>query len=156
MERDKDNAYIATLTRQNHESWFRRMKYKLQGKGVFYVIESTRHEYAWIKRISAAKETSSKSADTPTISTESTEAKVIQIEDLTSNFERFGGSWNIEKAKEYDQHQAQALSFISRSINDDDTSCLEEYGTAMGVWTYLKTKYEKTNATTANSYMTKI
>ena len=44
----KDNKYLLTLSRDNYEDWFRCTKVKVKSKGVFYTIETSKTEYAWI------------------------------------------------------------------------------------------------------------
>jgi len=85
----KDSKHLPTISRDNYEDWFRRAKVKVRGKGVFYAIETSRTEYAWIQREGGAK-----------ISTPSSTGAVSDVDDITNQFERLGGSWNIDKAKE--------------------------------------------------------
>ena len=44
----KDGKYLLTLSRDNYEDWFRCVKVKVKSKGVYYIIETSRIEYAWV------------------------------------------------------------------------------------------------------------
>ncbi|RKF60053.1 hypothetical protein OnM2_054079, partial [Erysiphe neolycopersici] len=134
------------LSRKNHEKWFRKVEFKAKSKGYFYVTEITRERFAWIQREGSHITASNKQID----STNDT------INDITSKFEKLGGSWNIEKAKTYDQDTAKFFSQLTDLLSDDDQAVFEEYGCAVEVWKYLKTKYSKTSESTASTYMTKI
>jgi len=46
--KDREGLWIPTLTKANHESWFRQNRIKLRGKGVFYTCEVTLRSYAQI------------------------------------------------------------------------------------------------------------
>jgi hypothetical protein len=63
---------------------------------------------------------------------------------------------NIEKKSKYQKDRASALSYICRSLNDDDEALVDEYDTAQQIWKYLKSKYTRVSAVTVNTYMTKI
>jgi hypothetical protein len=42
---DKDHYRIPVLSRDNHETWFQDMSFKLRGKEIFYVIETIMRKY---------------------------------------------------------------------------------------------------------------
>ena len=46
--KDREGLWIPTLTKANHESWFRQNRIKLRGKGVFYTCEVTLRSHAQI------------------------------------------------------------------------------------------------------------
>ncbi|RFU24807.1 hypothetical protein B7463_g11535, partial [Scytalidium lignicola] len=95
------------------------MKFKLEGKNIFYVIEVTKHEYAWIKRVLSF---------TPTIKMPiSSDNSEPEADKLTSQFEQLGGTWNEEKAKEYKHDQAKAFFLISTTLSTNDKSVIGEY-----------------------------
>jgi hypothetical protein len=96
---------IPKLTKENCEKWFHNNKLKLKGKGIFYTIEVTKHAYAWIARLGAGTSTS-------TATTTPTPADFGYAAELASDFERLGGTWNAEKAKEYDKDEAKARAFL--------------------------------------------
>lgn len=79
--------HISEVNRDNWERWFRLIKFKLVSKKVFYTIEKTKEEYAWINRLDGAKASSSQ---------DKTVAE--GIEGLTNSFQKLGGTWNLEKA----------------------------------------------------------
>ena len=152
---------IPTLTRENHEAWFRRMKIKLRGKGIFYTVEKTLEAYAWI----ASPKGSGKPVSTPseTLSTLSDAAAVVEdtlrkskIDKLADDFQRWGGSWIIEKKEAYAKAEALALDIMLQSLDEEDQALVDEYECALDFWTALKVKYSKTNESTANTYMAKI
>ncbi|RFU24806.1 hypothetical protein B7463_g11532, partial [Scytalidium lignicola] len=145
---NKEHYRIPVLTQENYEIWFQDMKFKLEGKDIFYVIEVTKHEYAWIKRVLGS---------TPTIKTPiSSDNGEPEANKLTSQFEQLGGTWNEEKAKEYKRDQAKAFFLISTALSTDDKSAIGEYEKIKEFWNYLKLKYSKTSQTTAYQYMTKL
>ncbi|KAG9379171.1 Retrotran gag 2 domain containing protein [Pyrenophora tritici-repentis] len=125
---------IPKLTKENHEKWFRNNKLKLKGR------ESS--------TLSKSRSTHPAGTVNPT-----EQASVLG---LTSDFERLGGTWNAEKAKEYDKDEAKALFYITNSLLDDDDALADEYETASALWTALKVKYSKTDQLTANNIMTKL
>ncbi|KAG9379885.1 hypothetical protein A1F94_010241 [Pyrenophora tritici-repentis] len=136
---------IPKLTKENHEKW----------KGIFYTIEVTKHAYAWIARHGAGTSTSTaNTSQDPAGTVNPTEQ--ASVLGLTSDFERLGGTWNAEKAKEYDKDEAKALFYITNSLLDDDDALADEYETASALWTALKVKYSKTDQLTANNIMTKL
>lgn len=146
---------ITKLTKENYEKWFRSTKFKLKGEGIFYTVEVTKHAYAWIARQGAGNSTST--ATTPQdLAVAANAAEQASILGLTSDFERLGGTWNQEKAKEYEKDEAKALFYITNSLHDDDDALVDEYETASALWTTLKTKYSKTDQLTANNMMTKL
>src|SRR5436190_5490981 len=51
MAEEKEILKIPILVCDNHDKWFRLMRIKLQGKGVGYVIEKTKNEYAAIAQL---------------------------------------------------------------------------------------------------------
>ncbi len=109
----KDSKYLPILTRENYKDWFRRAQVKVKSKGVYYVFEQSRTEYAWIPREGGAVgEGKSETTATPTAS---------GIDNLTSQFERLGGTWNIEDKKEWDQADAKLLEIILEGLSEDDS-----------------------------------
>ena len=148
MAEDKEYHRILILSRDNYELWFQDMRFKLQGKEIFYVIETSKREYAWIHRAQGS---------TPVVKTPATSnTGDTDVDYISTKFEALGGTWNEEKAKEYARDQAKAFYFISTSLGVDDKSAIGEYKEAKEFWTYLKLKYGKTNQTTAHKYMTKL
>lgn len=142
----KDSKYLPTLSRECYEDWFRRAKVKVKSKGVFYTIETTRTEFAWIPREGGIK-SQTPASETPSDST---------VDDITNAFERLGGSWNLDKSKQWDQDDSKALEIILEGLGEEDAVLIDEYETAAAVWTQLKLKYDKTSSSTANQYMTRI
>lgn len=138
MAEEKEGWKIPALTRENHESWFRRYQIKLTGKDVYYVCEQTYVDYC----------------------------KVATVGELTDSFEELDISdardksntvrLNIEKKAKYLKDEATALDLMFRSLNEDDQALFDEYNRTYDFWAYLRKKYSKTDATTANMYMTKI
>jgi hypothetical protein len=84
---DNDHYRIPVLSRYNHETWFQDISFKLRGKEIFYVVETTMREYAWIKR--------DNSTTTPRIKdNKSTSSVESDMDELTSKFEE--GTYNLE------------------------------------------------------------
>src|SRR4029077_6994353 len=63
---------------------------------------------------------------------------------------------NIDKNTKFLKDEAAALMYICQSLDEDDQSLVDEYEAAHDHWAYLKLKYSRTHAFTANMYMTKI
>ena len=75
------------------------------------------------------------------------------ISQLTGNFEKLGGTWIIDRQKEFVKDQAIALMYIDSGLRTDDKPLIDLYETAKNVYSQLKMKYSKTNETTANKYI---
>ncbi|KAG5942871.1 hypothetical protein E4U59_000815 [Claviceps monticola] len=73
------------------------------------------------------------------------------MDDLASRFERLGGSWNIEKAKEWNQANAKCLSIMLDGLSSDDAVIIDEYETSAAVWAQLQKRYAKTSASSDES-----
>jgi hypothetical protein len=138
MSHQKELFRIPKLTQENYERWFRQIKIQLEGKGVFYTIEQTIIQYARV----ATVEDNLSSVQSGLEQLNSSNATTIHL--------------NIEKKMKYQKDRASALSYICRSLNDDDEALVDEYDTAEQLWIYLKSKYTRVSAVTANAYMTKI
>jgi hypothetical protein len=144
---ENDYYRIPILSRDNHETWFQDMSFKLRSKEIFYVVETTMREYAWTKRDNSIITPASKS-DKTTTSVES---------ELTNKFEGLGGTYNVEKKRVFERDQAKAFHFISMSLGDNDKGARGEYELDVkGFWISLKAKYQKTSQSMASMYMTKI
>lgn len=142
MGEEKDTSKrIPNLCQDNHERWFRQMRIQLRGKDWFYTVEADLNTYAKVA-----------TAD-------------IKVHDVTEGFENLTIQENgtkinirlsIDKKAKYLKDEASALSYICRSLSDDDEALADEYETAIALWEYLKSKYTRISAVTANSYMTMI
>ncbi|RAL61043.1 hypothetical protein DID88_010139 [Monilinia fructigena] len=117
---------IPPLTQENHERWTRQIRIQLRGKGWFYTCEKTLYEYA----------------------------RIAVVDDLIQDFEELqvssGSSssttkirLNIDKKATFLKDDASALSYICRSLSDDDEALVEEYDTAKKLWDYLAVKYSR-------------
>lgn len=156
MGKDTKPKDLPTLSRENHEDWFRRAGIKIRGKGVQFAIDSGRTEYAWIQREGGVAGTGASREEKQGVTQDATPNTTDSsgVDNLTSKFERMGGSWNIERAEKWDQADAKALEIILDGLGPDDSILIDEYETASAVWTQLKIKYNKTSASTANQYLT--
>lgn len=142
----KQNWKVPVLDRNNHESWFRRMEMKLRAKECFYVIETSKYDFAWVHRADGIR--------TGNTGTPSTEASV---DDIANSFERLGGSWNIEKAAKYKKDEATALFMIFEGLSETDESLYEEYNSACTLWRHLRdVKYGQTSTADVNKYTSKL
>jgi hypothetical protein len=159
------SSRIPTLTRENHEAWFRRMKIKLKGKGIFYTVEKNLQTHAWIVDPKAKAPRAATPSSTTTGSSEAAAAmgdalnstlEKHGIDKLAEDFAKWGGSWNIDRKDAYVKAEAYALDIMLQSLDEEDQALIDEYETALGIWTALKVKYSKTHEFTANTYMTKI
>jgi hypothetical protein len=134
---ENDHYQIPILLRDNHETWFQDMSFKLCGKEIFYIVETTLREYAWTKTDNSIITPASKS-DKSTTSVES------DMDELTNKFEGLGGTYNLEKQRVFERDQAKAVHFISMSLGDDDKGARGEYELDVkGFCLSLKVKYQK-------------
>lgn len=139
---DKEKSWeIPILSGDNHDSWFRRYKVKLTGKGVFYVVEQTVSEACRIA-----------SVDSLTKGVKKLDLK----KDQNSSTSITEGLLNLEKKEKYLRDEATAIDYLFRSLSLDDQALYDEHDTAYDLWSYLRKKYQQTDPTTANEYMTLI
>lgn len=131
-EKDPNTQGIPILNRQNHEKWFRRMKLRLEGKDLFYSVEKTKEEFAWINRA-----TEHEGGD---VSENIKKGKVreSEIDNLTTSFQKLGGCWNDEKALKFHRDESKLLSILTDFLSEDDQNIIDEYLTAKQVWSQLK------------------
>jgi hypothetical protein len=121
---------IPVLSRDNHETWFQDMSFKLRSKEIYYVIETTTsmRDSASINRLNSMTPPSTESS-----------------------------TYNLDKKGVFERDQGKAVHIISMSLGDDDKGTRREYELDIkGFWTSLKVKYQKTSQSTASMYMTKI
>jgi hypothetical protein len=132
---ENDHYHIPVLSRDNHETWFQDMSFILCGKEIFYVVKITMREYAWIKCDNST--TTSRTKDNKlTSSVES------DMDELTSKFEKLGGTYNLKQKRVFKRDQAKAFHIISMSLGEDDKSARGEYEFDIkGFWISLKVKY---------------
>ncbi|KAI0991400.1 hypothetical protein K3495_g16787, partial [Podosphaera aphanis] len=157
MPKDYNNQQEAfLLSRNNHEKWFRTFKYKAQSKDYFYVAETTKENFAWISRANGSTTSGAPEKKTEESSKSEKNDAESKIEDLTSRFEKMGGSWNIDKAKTFDQDTAKFFSHLTKSLGDDDQETFEEFTSAKEIWDHLRSKYCRTNESTVSTYISKI
>jgi hypothetical protein len=147
---ENDHYRIPILSRDNHEIWFQDMSFKLCGKEIFYIMETTIREYALIKRVNSTTSPHIASSK-PTASEES------DIDKLTFKFEELSVTYNLDKKRVFERNQARAFNSISVSLGEDDKGTRSEYELDnKGFWTSLKVKYQKRSQSTTSMYMTKI
>ena len=136
----KDEGYkIPILVKENYESWFRQNKIKLRGKGVFYTCEKTLKDYTKVATVGE-------------ITKEFEELDITDVNTQKASKVRV----NTDKRKKYEEDEATGLSFLFRSLNEDDQALIDEYESIFDFWAYLMKKYASTDAVTANKYITKI
>ncbi|KAG9384375.1 hypothetical protein A1F94_003922 [Pyrenophora tritici-repentis] len=145
---------IPKLTKENHEKWFRNNKLKLKERESSTLSKSRSTRTPGLHDMELAPPSTANTSQDPAGTVNPTEQ--ASVLGLTSDFERLGGTWNAEKAKEYDKDEAKALFYITNSLLDDDDALADEYETASALWTALKVKYSKTDQLTANNIMTKL
>ena len=111
-ESEDEKTKLGPLSRDNHEHWFRYEKLKLKSKEVFYVIETTQPDYALtvndkINGEDVVKETVARQAMEKTKILERSEGSVIssdtEITELINGFEKLGGTYSHEKAREWER-----------------------------------------------------
>lgn len=148
MLESSDKYRIPLLNRNNYEVWFQDMVFKLRGKELFYVIETSLKDFAWVRKLDANPVSGNTSSKSPPNS---------EIENLTSKFDELGGVYNLEKKRNYERDQARAFHIISISLCEDDKATRGQYeNDVRGFWRSLKEKYQRTSQSTASQYMTEI
>jgi hypothetical protein len=110
---ENDHYRIPILSSDNHEIWFQDLSFKLRGKDIFCVVETTMREHAWTKRDISIITPASKS-DKSTTSVES------DMDELSNKFDELGGTYNLEKKSVFERDQAKVFHFISMSLGNDD------------------------------------
>ena len=123
----EENSWgISVLDGKNHDSWFSHFQLKLRGKEVYYVVTQT--------LINACR--------------------VVSSPDNAENFH--DPILNIDKKEKYLRDEGTAIDLMFRSLSLDDQALYDEYDSAFSLWAYLRSKYQQTDSTTANEYMTLI
>lgn len=125
----------AVLTKSNWETWFILVETHLRSKNVFYTIEKTKKEYAWVQRYTPTTTTSTQSG--------SSSSQDKPLEELVSSFERLGGVMNQEKADKYDTDKAMAMYNIVICLSQLDIEMIEGKDEMKDKWAVLKTKYSR-------------
>jgi hypothetical protein len=118
MAEEHGNWSVETLTRLNHEKWFRLMGAKLKGKGVMYVLEHTLDEFA---RVAA-----------PDLKVAEKDDDLEEVTDRISNLSVSGTSTgistpqstriflNIDKKAKYLKDSGTVEFFLLKGLDDDD------------------------------------
>src|SRR4029077_7561108 len=111
MAHDKNDAWkIPLLEHKGQDAWFRNMKIKLRGKGVWYTVENTRIKWAEI----AAIETMTEDMEELDITDASGKKVKVVV--------------NIDKNTKFLKDEATtALMYICQSLDEDDQSLIDEY-----------------------------
>jgi hypothetical protein len=139
MAHDKNDAWkIPPLEHKGQDAWFRNMKIKLREKGVWYAVENTRIKWAEIAAI------------------ETITGDMEELDITDASGEEVKVVLNIDKNTKFLKDEAAALMYICQSLDKDDQSLVDKYEAAHDLWAYLKLKYSRTDAVTANMYMPKI
>jgi hypothetical protein len=147
---EKDYYQIPILLRDNYETWFQDISFKLCGKEIFYVVETTIREYTWIKRVNSI-------ISPHTESSKSTTSEESDIDKLTSKFKELSGMYNLDKKRAFEHNQARAFHIISMSLDEDNKGARGKYKLDIkGFWTSLKVKYQKTSQFMGSMYITEI
>ena len=146
MAEDNGNWKMPTLTRLNHEKWFRLMEAKLEGKGVIHVVQQTLEQYAKVATpdfddaaknrdleelidtlglFSISPTPGSSTSSTPSISTDKPPRVFL----------------NIEKKAKFQKDTGTVKFYLLQGLDDDDQALMDEYKTPKTLWEYLKVKY---------------
>ena len=137
--KDREGLRIPTLSKANHESWFRQTRIKLRGKGVFYTCEVTLRAHAQILLADDIAKIAT-GVENLDIEEKGTKTRIVL---------------SLEK-KKYQEDEAIGLSLLFRSLSEDDQALSDQYEAIFDFWAYLKKKYSQTDSVTAKKYMTKI
>jgi hypothetical protein len=149
MAEEKETFKIPILAHNNHDKWFRLMGIKLRGKGVGYIIEQTKNEYAAIAQPLSTPAESEGGVDGITKGFEE-----LDIDNGKGKKKKV--YLNIEKAAKYMKDEATAIMYIILGLSDDDQALIDEYPAAIDLWAYLKRRFGRIDTTTASIYMTKL
>ncbi|KAI0990884.1 hypothetical protein K3495_g17303, partial [Podosphaera aphanis] len=95
MSSDHERFERLILSKSNHEKWFRKIQFKAQANGYFYVTQTTKEVFSWIAREGGVKPEEKSKKDLAT--------ETNPMNDLSSKFEKLGGSVNREKAQAFDR-----------------------------------------------------
>jgi len=161
---------IPTLSRDNHEIWFRQMTLKLKSKGIFFATEGSLLEYAGILRggpldgiieteeKEVKRDESGKAIVTNEMSVKGDDgvADTAEISQIKTLYEKMGYVLHIEKAKTFKKAEASCLSLMCESLSPEDQELIDEHQTANLVWSALVKTYQKTFESTATEYASRI
>src|SRR5438045_1490706 len=128
MAEEKEILKIPILVHDNHDKWFCLMRIKLQGKGVGYVIEKTKNEYAAIAQLTPHTLAESKNRVDDIIKG----VEELDIDDGNSKQKKV--YLNIERAAKYTKDEATAIMYIIHGLSDDDQALINEYPAAIDLW----------------------
>jgi hypothetical protein len=146
----KDHYQIPILSGDNHKIWFQDTSFKLCGKEIFYVMEITLREYAWMKRVNSTTSPQMESS-------KSTASEESDINKLASKFEELGRTYNLDKKRVFEHNQVRAFRIISMSFGEDDKETRGKYKLDIkGFYISLKIKYQKMSQSTVSIYIIKI
>ncbi|KAG6105272.1 hypothetical protein E4U31_001492 [Claviceps sp. LM219 group G6] len=108
---DKDD--VDKLSRDNYEDWFRRQKAILKEKRVFYTLEKTFMEFAYVREIgdTTGPEVVIPFPPSPTLGGSSS-AQDAAVDAITEGISRLGGSWDEKKKEQWENDDAKALPII--------------------------------------------
>jgi hypothetical protein len=95
-----------------YERWFRQIKIQLEGRGLFYTVEQMLIEYAKVPPVEE--------------NVSSIQSSLEQLKLSKTNTIYL----NIEEKSKYPMDRASTLSYIGRSLNDDDEALVDKYDTA--------------------------
>ncbi|RKF83436.1 hypothetical protein GcM3_013053 [Golovinomyces cichoracearum] len=140
----------------NHEKWFRTFKFKAQSKGYFYVAETSKKSFAWVKFADRTVDNKKGKENENTVTASATPGSDSEIDNLASRLENMGGYWNVDKVKIFDQDTAKFFSHLTECLGDDDQEVFEEYESAKKIWNHLKSKYNRSSESTTSTYISKI
>jgi len=135
MAEEKEILKIPILVHDNHDKWFHLMRIKLQGKGVGYVIEKTKNEYAAIAQLTPHTLAESKNRVDNIIKG----VEELDIDDGNSKQKKV--YLNIERAAKYTKDEATAIMYIIHGLSNDDQALIDEYPAAIDLWAYLKKRF---------------
>jgi hypothetical protein len=151
MAEENSNWKVPTLTRENHDKWFRIIGAKLEGKGVIYVTQQTLLEYARVAVPSTKDAENNQDLEELTgylgrlsISPDSTIA--------STPAEGSRVFLNIDKKAKYQKDAGTVKFYLLQGLNDDDQALLDEYDTPKALWEYLKSKYTQPSKLAAAKY----
>lgn len=131
--------HILSLTQENHERWIYQIRIQFQGKGWFYTYKKTLYEYT---RIAVANDLIQDFEELHISSGNGSATTKIRL--------------NIDKKATFLKNNASALSYIYRSLSNDDEALVEEYNIAKKLWDCLTIKYFRINNIVADEYLLKI
>lgn len=157
MAEESSNWKVPTLTRLNHEKWFRLMEAKLEGKGVIHIVQQTLEQYAKVATLDFDDAAKNKDLEELTgtlglLSISITPGSSTSSTPSTSTIKPSRVFLNIERKAKFQKDTGTVKFYLLQGLDDDDQALMDEYKTPKALWEYLKAKYAQPSKLAAAKY----